>query len=152
MGHGDVSCTTHPPVKRQVVCNKLHGVGELGLLAFTTSIGKTKAADLKHDAAYVQVDSPTVGNMHFMANPGAFAAANDDRVKMVCLFFCATRSDGNGGMNMNAKMSAKEVKIGDATVTVPMIVNTKKIAKGEMVVVHVPAPTESLQTAAKAKA
>ena len=111
-GHGDISCITQPSAKRQVVCNKMRGVGELELLVFTTSIGKTKAADLKHDAAYVQANSPTLGNMHFITLPGTFAAANDDRAKMVFPLFCATRSDGNGGMNMNAKMSAKEVKIG----------------------------------------
>ena len=48
-------------------------------------------------------------------------------------------------------MSAKEVKIGDATVTVPMIVSTRKIAKGEMAVVHVPAPNESTNAAVNAK-
>ena len=140
MGHGDVSCTTHPPVKRQVLCNDKHGVGELELLVFTTSLSKVNAADRKHDAVYVQVDSPTFGNMHFVTNVPQFNQVNDDRVKMCCPFFCVTRSNGNDGMSMNAKMSTKEVKIGDATVTVPMIVNTKKLAKGDMVVVHVPAP------------
>ena len=38
-------------------------------MVFTTSIGKTEAADLKHDAAYVQEDSPTIGNMHFISLP-----------------------------------------------------------------------------------
>ena len=148
MARGNVSCTTNPASKRQAVCNKMQGVGDLELFAFSTSLAKVKAADRKRDANYVEVKSPTFGTMHFQVGIPAFPATHDDVAKVCCPFFCVTRAESNDGMNLNAKMSAKEVKFGDATVTVPTIVNTKKIAKGEMIVVHMPTP----KATAKAKA
>ena len=79
---------------------------------------------------YVEVAHPRFGYMSFALKSPPFPCDGDESVKACVPFWCVSRQSEL----QNAKLIMTEVKVFEASVYVPTLTNTKKVAKGDKIV------------------
>ena len=120
MHDNGVTVMVAPANRRGVIASKEFAKGELRLMMFSASIRKaTKVGD---DTITVKVDGTEIA---FTAS--APHQPSDDATTNSCVPFWYVQV----GTDVNMKFEAIVVKIGNATVNIPCVVNTKKVEKGQ---------------------
>ena len=121
MHNSGVTVMVSPANQRGVIANKEFAKGELRLMMFSTSIRKAT----KVDDGNITVK---VGDTEFAFAASAPHQPSVDAPTNACVPFWYVQ----GGTDGNMKTEAIVATIGKATVDIPCVVNTKKVEKGQL--------------------